>query len=79
VPKRRTVRDAHNRLPRSATCLHLPPPGLEVVMVTFRVSPPSGVFLATIPARSFIIFIDLPCVADEDFFAFALIGRAGPN
>jgi hypothetical protein len=48
-------------------------------MVTFRVSPPSGVFLATIPARSFIIFIDLPCVADEDFFAFALIGRAGPN
>jgi hypothetical protein len=65
VPKRRTVRDAQNRL--------------EVVMVTFRVSPPSGVFSATIPARSFIIFIGLSCVADEDFFAFALIGRVGPN
>jgi hypothetical protein len=31
------------------------------------------------PAKDFIILIGLPCVADDDFFAFALIGCAGSN
>jgi hypothetical protein len=32
-----------------------------------------------LPARNFIISIGLSCVADDDFLAFTLIGRAGPN
>jgi hypothetical protein len=31
------------------------------------------------PARIFIIFIGLSCVADDDLLAFALILHAGPN
>jgi hypothetical protein len=31
------------------------------------------------PARDFVVSIDLPCVADDDFFVFALIGCDGPN
>jgi hypothetical protein len=31
------------------------------------------------PAGDFIIFNDFSCVADDDLFAFALIGCAGPN
>jgi hypothetical protein len=42
----RTVRDAQHGFPRLSPCLCLPPVP-EAVMVTFRVSPPSGVFSAT--------------------------------
>jgi hypothetical protein len=31
------------------------------------------------PVRNSIIFISLPRVADDDLFAFLLIGRAGSN
>jgi hypothetical protein len=31
------------------------------------------------PARIFIIFVGLSRVTDDDFFAFFLIGCAGPN
>jgi hypothetical protein len=31
------------------------------------------------PARNFVVSIGLSCVADDDFFVFALIGCVGPN
>jgi hypothetical protein len=48
-------------------------------MVIFRVSPIRSLLGHYFPARNFIIYIGLPCVADDDFFAFALIGCAGLN
>jgi hypothetical protein len=74
---RLTVRDAQNRYPRMATCLRLSP-ALEVVMVTFKPTIRS-LFGHHFPARMFIIFIGLSCIADDDLLAFALIGRAGLN
>jgi hypothetical protein len=48
--------------------------------VIFRVPSPIRSLLGHyFPARNFIIFIGLSCVANDDFFAFALIGHAGPN
>jgi hypothetical protein len=51
----RTVRNAQHRDPRLVTCLRLPP-ALEVLMVTFNVSPLSGVLSATTFLQEFLLF-----------------------
>jgi hypothetical protein len=49
-----------------AACLHLPTV-LEVVMVIFNVSPPSGVFSVTTFLQEFFhVFIGLSSIVDDD-------------
>jgi hypothetical protein len=72
----RTVCDAQNGFLRLSPCLCLPLVP-EAVMVTFRVSPPSGVFSATTLLQE--IFADLSCIADEYLFAFAFIDCVWPS
>jgi hypothetical protein len=55
TPGHRTVRDAQYGFSRMLTCLRLPPV-LEIVMVTFSVSPPSGVFSATTFLQEILLF-----------------------
>jgi hypothetical protein len=79
VPRCRTICDAQNKFSRPATCLRLPP-SVGVCDGNLQSLPSIRSFLGHyLPARTFIILIGLSCIADDDFFAFALIGCAGPN
>jgi hypothetical protein len=76
---RRTVRDAQNRCTRLVPCLH-PPPSVGGGDGNFQSLPSfRSLFRHHFPVRDFIILIGLPRVANDDFFAFALIGCAGLN
>jgi hypothetical protein len=78
VPGCQTVRDAQHGFPRLSPCLCLPPVP-EVVMVTFRVSPPSGVFSATtfLQETLFLSSVSrvLPMITSLPFSLSAMLGR----
>jgi hypothetical protein len=74
----RTVRDAQHRLLLSPLGPHLPPVP-EVVMVTFRVSPPSEVFCATTFLQKTLLLSSasrvLPMMTSLPFSLLAVLGR----
>jgi hypothetical protein len=78
APVRWTVRDAQHGLLLLPLGLRLPPV-LEVVMVTLRVSPPSGVFSATTFLQEILLFplasCALPMMTSLSLPLSAVLGR----
>jgi hypothetical protein len=79
VPGHRTVRDAQYGFSHMLPCLRLPSnaggcDGHFQCLLSIR-----SLLGHHFPARDFVVSIGLLCVADDDFFVFALISCAGPN
>ena len=74
-----TVCDAQNGFLRLSPCLCLPPSARGCDGHLQGLPSIRSIFCHYFPASNFIIFIGLPCVADDDFFAFSRIGCARSN